>query len=322
MYMKKRINSMLALLFIGGASLMAQTSDPFPDVDDGMYEEFMISTGQVRMNGEALPDGTIVAVYSDDEIRGKGVVQSALNRPHIFNFNIYGDDEDEPLHFKVFTDGRIIEVDQGDIFDSSENLGTINGYYYIDLPSPIVTKPSTEGWATTCLPFNAEVPEGVTAWYATGIENGELVLAEAAGKTLPKDTPVLLESTGLTSYEWLSRVADGDVSTKGSILKGTTEATTVEAGSVLTLGHNNTTGDIGFWLFTGTTIPANRAYIDEFPEGTSGARITGTTTGISQPEAYSNYTPQGTYTLSGQRLSTPPASGGIYVRHGKKVIIK
>ena len=323
MDMRRRIYSLLALLVWGSASLMAQTDDPFPAVNYNKYQDNMTFFGQVRMGGKIQPDGTIVAAYCGDEIRGKGTVLPKQGRhEHCVRFVICGEKKGAPLHFKVFTNGRIIEVDQGAIYVTNDRLGSVSEYYFIDLPEPVVTTPSTEGWATTCLPFNAEVPEGVVVWNATGIENGALVMTKLTGKILPKNMPVLLESTGKTSYEWLSRVADGDMAAEGSIFLGTTEPTTVDANSVLTLGHSDGNGEIGFWRFTGTTIPANRAYIASFPAGAKGLRIVmdDTTTGItrtSNGEGSSCW-----YTLGGTRLSHQPTAKGVYVNNGRKVVIK
>ncbi|MBQ6767639.1 MAG: hypothetical protein IJP46_03090 [Prevotella sp.] len=310
---------------------MAQSdSDPFPDPEYNTQYNMSI-TGQVRINGEALPDGTIVAAYCGDEIRGKEVIFSQGPYINLLMIVISGDRNGDPLHFKVFTEGRIIETDPGIVFESDLELGRIKNYYYIDLPAPIVSTPSTEGWATTCLPFNAAVPEGVKIWNATGIEDGELVMEEVTGTILPANTPVLLQSEGKTSYEWLSRVAEGNVSTEGCIFKGTTETTTVEASSVLTLGHNNDSGEIGFWCFSGTSIPAYRAYIDEFPTGMRGVPIrpdhtTGiqtidsSTKGRLQSDNGQLMTNDVYYDLSGRRVENP--TKGMFIVNGQKVVIK
>ena len=80
---------------------------------------------------------------------------------------------------------------------------------------------------------------------------------------MPKETPVLLKTEGQKSLEWLSRVADGDATIGTNLFKGTTDAVTVSAGSVLTLGHaTDGNNEIGFWLYNGTNIPANRAYLE------------------------------------------------------------
>ena len=77
----------------------------------------------------------------------------------------------------------------------------------------------------------------------------------------------------MDSYEWLSRVDEGNVGTAGNIFEGTLEQRDVDANSVMTLGHSLEDGKIGFWLYTGTTVPANRAYIADFPAGARGFAI-------------------------------------------------
>ena len=83
MCMTRRIYSMLVLLLVGSASLIAQdTTDPFPDVDPHKYDNSMIIRGQVRQNGVALGSDAVVAVYCGDEIRGKGQPFSDENHIH------------------------------------------------------------------------------------------------------------------------------------------------------------------------------------------------------------------------------------------------
>jgi hypothetical protein len=317
---------MLVLLLVGSASLMAQADDPFPEVNMNKYPDNMTFFGQVLLDGQVQPDGTVVAVYCGDELRGKGIVKKQGKHEHCAKFVIYGETKGDPLHFKVCTGGRVIEVDQGETYLTNSKLGSTAGYYLIDLPVPVVTTPSQEGWATTCLPFNAEVPSGVTVYVATGIKEGELVMkapATGAGASvLPKNTPVLLKSEGLASYEWLARVADGDVSADGNIFVGTTEPTAVEPNSVLTLGHSKQTGEIGFWRYTGASIAANRAYITDVPASVRGLSIriddaTGIDVNRESRGGYGSW-----YGLDGHRISGEPAVPGIYVREGKKVIKK
>ncbi len=302
-----RIHSMLVLLLMGSASLMAQSTDDFGEVISSKYQNNMIITAHVCMsklvNGkwtavsdEVLGKETVVAAFCGDELRGK-------SKPADYNdkyfdllvMTVYGNNKDK-LHFKVLTDGRVIEVDQGITFKADDRIGKAKEPYYIYLPAPVTTTFSAEGWATTCLPFNARVPDGITLWNATDIENGNLVMEEVKASVLPKDTPVLLRGEDETTYEWLSAVIDAETlsaaneqwkmgNAQSSIFKGTTEPTEVAANSVLTLGHSKENGNIGFWLFTGTEIPANRAYIADFPTDSRGARIIiddNTTTSISE----------------------------------------
>jgi len=268
--MKNRIYGMLALLFMGSASVMAE-GDPFGEYNPHIYSNTMILAGYVCLNGEKLGTEAVVAAYCGNTLRGK---QSPNNEGELY-LTIGGDYTGDKIHFKVYTGGRVIEVNQGMTYTNNATVGSASEPYVITLPAPVVTTPTTEGWATTCLPFNAEVPSGVEVWNATAIENSELVMNKVtAGTILPANTPVLVKSDGLTSYEWLSRVAFDNaslISINSSLLRGTTEALSVTEKSVLTLGYSNEGNhELGFWLFAGTTINANRAYIDEFPTGSRG----------------------------------------------------
>lgn len=269
--MNKRLYSLLALLIVGSVSIRAEDSDPFGEVNTAAYQNTMTITGYVRMGGEVLDENTVVAVYQGDELRGKGSPSGNTGKyPHILMMSIFGETLGQPLHFKVYTDGRVIEADQGLTFVSDKRMGMLKDPYYIDLPIPVVTTPICDGWATVCLPYNAEVPSGVTVWIVTGIDaDGQLVLKEVEGTILPANTPVLLHSDGTDSYEWLPRVGDGDVVTDGNILKGTTETLPLESNTVLVLDDG--LGDsehVGFWLYDGTELPANSVYISDYPDET------------------------------------------------------
>jgi hypothetical protein len=318
---------MLVLLLVGSTSLMAQ-DDPFGEFQYNDYQFVMGVTGFVRLGDEKLDNETVVAAFCGDQLRGKCNPMDEYPYTSIIYLDVYSNKAGEKIHFKVFTGGRVIEVDQGLTFESFGVIGYPSDPYYIDLPVPVVTTPSAEGWATTCLPFNAEVPDGVTVWNATGINNGELVMEKAQGKILPKNTPVLLQSNaqqadGPASYEWLSRVADGDVSTPGSILAGTTVEKTVDANSVLTLGHSDGSGEIGFWLFTGTTIPAYRAYITDFPSGSRGVKISvddESTTGVADVRDKMSEVRGEYYNMQGCKVTNP--TKGLYIVNGRKIIVR
>ena len=278
-------------LLLEGSGEAPAEADPFGEVDIAKYPNTMTITGYVRINGEVLGDETVVAVYQGDELRGKKSPMTTDKYTSILMITVHGSDAVQPLHFKVYTNGRIIEVDQGLYFMTDARVGKAKAPYYIDLPEPVVTTFSDEGWATTCLPFNADVPEGVDVWYASGIQNGTLQMTRIINNgdgplRLPAETPELLHvqlSTSrsalplgsaknfqLSTFEWLSRVADGNFTTDGNILVGTTVDMPVRAGSVLTLGHSTDNGSLGFWRFKGTLIPAYHAYLTNVPSNVRG----------------------------------------------------
>ena len=322
----KRIQTVLALLLVGSVSMLADGSDPFPEVPHAKYQANMTLTAQVVLNGVTLTSEAIVAVYHDDQIRGKG----RPNASNVLSITVDGDIDDEDIYFRVFTGGRIIEVDQGAQYTYYGKIGSADSPYLINLTT-ITTNTSAEGWATTCLPFNAAVPEGVTVYAAKSIEDGAVKIEPVSCSILPKKTPVLLKTETQASYEWLSRVADGDATIETNLFKGTTEEIEVEAESVLTLGHGTINKAIGFWLFTGTTIPANRAYLEKPAEGVRGYTLdwTDEVTGIeaidmngdsanASPKSGDKKYARG-YDLLGRSLT---GKSHLMIINGKKIMVR
>lgn len=318
----KRIQTILALLLVGSVSMLADAGDPFPDVDFHQWQNTMSITGKVMLNGVELKNEAIVAAYYNGEIRGKERIKSSG-----FLFLSIGGAAEEAgirLHFKVFTGSSIVEVDQGLEYIWDGDLGSFDDPYLINLTT-VTTNTSAEGWATTCLPFNAAVPEGVTVFSASKIENGVLKIEPVTCTILPKDTPVLLKTEGQTSYEWLSRVAEGDANIENNLLKGTTEALPVEANSVLTLGHaKDGNKAIGFWVFSGTTVPANRAYLEKTAvEGVRGVAIDwNEVTGIVEIENGKWKIDNSAYDLQGRKKNSQLRKGSLMIINGKKTVVR
>ena len=290
----KRIQMMLALLFVGSASMLAD--DLFPGDPENKYQNYKRLVGKVLLNGEELTSEAVIAAYAGDELRGK----KSPDDENMVWLQLWGDDHVVPIHFKVYTGGRIIEVDQGLKYTPYNDYGSYDNPYLINLTT-VTTNTSAEGWATTCLPFNGAVPDGVTVYAAKSIEGGVVKIEPVSCSILPNNTPVLLKTETQASYEWLSRVADGDATIVTNLFKGTTEATDVGARSVLTLGHA-TDGNkaIGFWLFNGTTIPANRAYLEKPAEGVRGYALDWTDEVITGIESIN---------MNGDSANASPKSG-------------
>lgn len=320
---------MALLLLAGSVGLKAQTSDPFPSVNGHNYIGNIPMSVKAVMNGQALTYDVVIAVYCGDQIRGKGSPNDA-SAPGVAYLTVYGDATVEKLYFKVYHDGAITEVDQGDVsYRFNGNVGTPDAPYILNVPSPTVeTTFSAEGWATTCLSFNACVPPGVTVWNATAIEDSELKMEIVNTTVLPKDMPVLLQGTsGMTTCKWGVSVADAEktvaIRPQSSILVGATEEEPVTAKTVLTLGHSKESNEIGFWLFTGTTIPANRAYIADFPAGTRGVTWTTDNTTHIVPVDGPVDVPVNSpvYNLNGQKMNGR-LRPGCYIKDGKKFLVR
>ena len=106
--------------------------------------------------------------------------------------------------------------------------------------------------------------------------------------------------------------------------------------SILTLSIGKTSGEVGFYGFTGTMIPPYKAYATCNWVGPSNPSPSfsviiddtiDTTTGIVEAEANSSRfmlhsSLSEWYSLDGRRLNSQPMQRGIYINHGRKVVIK
>ncbi|MBQ6086049.1 MAG: BspA family leucine-rich repeat surface protein [Bacteroidaceae bacterium] len=193
------------------------------------------------------------------------------------------------------------------------------------------------GMATLYLGFQAEIPEDVNAYlcYAEDLtgDNPYALAHKFEDSYLPKETAVFVTAEPGTYRFKYYYVEPGYVINfisnflDGNILTGTLEEMAVEPHSVLTLGYSNQTNDLGFWWYTGTTIPANRAYIpgDKLPAEVKGIRLLfgDDETGIKTTNLTNQTNEAGAwYTIDGRKLEGKPQQRGLYINNGKKIIIK
>ena len=123
-----------------------------------------------------------------------------------------------------------------------------------------LTIPS-QGWATLCLDFNAKVPAGAKVYTVTELVAGYAKLQEIpAGSIIPANTGVLVRSDA-SSVTFESSVMD-PMSVSGNILKGRTTAGSCQAGQYYVLSPATTKERAVFGLYRGTSLSANKAYIE------------------------------------------------------------
>lgn len=169
-------------------------------------------------------------------------------------------------------------------------------------------------WATWYGDANLALPEGVTAYVVTGVQ-GDAVAVEAVNY-IPANTGVLLNSeTGAESVSAMPYTGEaGTIPT--NLLVGSLEAQTVSNAYLL---YNNQ-----FILAQdGTTVGAHRCYLpmSASAQGVPVLRIggQGTVTGV-ETISTNNNGDNTYYNLMGQPVTNP--TPGIYIRGGKKVIVK
>ncbi|MBO4641267.1 MAG: BspA family leucine-rich repeat surface protein [Bacteroidaceae bacterium] len=235
------------------------------------------------------------------------------------------------LGYDGYTDGNCARV-----FD-----GTNIAYFTYKGNIPSYTLTVTDaGMATLYLDFPARIPKGVNAYicYLADLENDTpYATTHKMGALLSEYTGVFVKAEpGTYTFEYYysaepyTSVGYSAEFLRPNILTGTLMDWEVEPHSVLTLGYGKKTEELGFWWYTGTTIPANRAYIP----GTALESTTGDVKGITIvfddetriEEIVNGKSSNGKsdewYDLSGRKLEGKPTQKGIYINNGRKTLIK
>ena len=177
------------------------------------------------------------------------------------------------------------------------------------------------GWATLCLNYDAEIPEGVTCYAVSAVDGESATLAEVEG-VIPANTGVIVEAeAGSYTFE----VATKEGSDVTNELRGTTVNTYITKEAYVLGVVDDKVGLYkaemagGVWLNN-----ANKAYLPASAVPNKSVAFYGFdwegTTGIDQ---ITDNREQSTaiYDLTGRRVEAITAPG-IYIVGGKKVLFK
>lgn len=192
------------------------------------------------------------------------------------------------------------------------------------------------GWSTICLPFNAKVPEGVTAYAAT---------AHGATSETEKVTDFTLTLTPVTvinaekGYVVYGPAGTHDfrptsrTSAEATILTGNPTESAISAINKIGYVLSNKTWGLGFYKFTGTTYAPYKAWLPQsmVSDGVQDAMATGTrairlvmrdtSTGLHLPHQADEENSDAIYNLSGQKVQSTEKPG-IYISRKKGKFIK
>lgn len=215
----------------------------------------------------------------------------------------------------------------------NDGKGSASSWYIvpvtdIEVAMHSVDADATDTWATLCLPFAVETPDGLTAYTGQAdTQAGTVALTEIEDGLVPAGNGVVLK--GSAEIYTLAIQPDAEARTlEGNDLSGTTTAQPLsEAGTVYVLGKNN--GTAGFYLpnEAQTELTANKAYLGGTPTQAlaAGYRFVlgdDETTGIGSVQTPDGPTAdQPCYDLQGRRVGQP-RQGGVYIQGGKKVYIR
>ena len=165
------------------------------------------------------------------------------------------------------------------------------------------------------------VPSVLLAFTVTAIDGSNVKISEIKDGIIPADVPVLLLSKDTKDDVFMTAASEKDGETKESLLKAAGEGgQDVKLGEVYLL-YNDV-----FYLSQAGTIPEGGVYL---PKPVLKARSflsigSDDTTAIESLmfNVQSSMFNDGWYDLNGRRLNGKPTTKGVYVKDGKKYLIK
>lgn len=189
-------------------------------------------------------------------------------------------------------------------------------------------------WATMYLDYPVRIPENTQSdlivYTIVGKDDDNRVCLSDVNSYIPANTGVLLHET--TPHEQITFIETGKhldpIDTNW--LTGTTTALNKEDDNyglgdgnyALTLGYNQ--GNLGFFVYKGETIGANKAFlVTDFAQSVKGFYLGGFGEFTDIQTMENEITETGNwYSLQGVRLNARPTQRGIYLNNGKKVFVK
>lgn len=180
-----------------------------------------------------------------------------------------------------------------------------NGYYYTTL--------------YTAFPYKCE--SGINVFYV--VNNGGVAsLTPVTSSIIPSNTGVILLNTNNVGY--ITPVFSDSQPIAGNLLKGVInlngKQTEYDGTKMKVLGLDES-NSINFVTSTDQYLESNSAYLDltNLPSGAKGNGLVNTT-GIGTIKSNSNA--ENTYDLSGRKISGQKLKKGVYIRNGKKFVVK
>ena len=189
-----------------------------------------------------------------------------------------------------------------------------------------ITVALTEEYATYCSDYALDFSgaTGLEAYIAAGYNTSDCSLLMVKVTSVPAGTGLLLKSSSATGGDFTAKVKASPY-VYSNLLTGTTAQTTV-SGSDFILGKK---GDkVGFYRAGDGTLAAGKAYLKGLAElaTPSAARIINLVFD-DDATAIENYRQEASttndwYTLDGRKLEGKPTRKGLYVKNGKKVVVR
>ena len=232
------------------------------------------------------------------------------------------------------------------LFSEYEDENSFWGYYYEDhLHIYYPLSMTSAGWATLYIGFPTRLPEGFNAYVVTvSDDDAKVAKLKNIGRVIPKTTPVVIKNAAglapgiypLTRWEgavpnvpkYDNRFVGTYIGQEGKWGLEVNQETSI-TGGVLTLGRNSK-GVVGFYKYNGAVIPPYRAYLttNTVIEGAKGFTfviddtIDETPTAIPNAPSLREEQSSVFYDMTGRALQGTPTRPGIYIKNGKRFVVK
>lgn len=191
---------------------------------------------------------------------------------------------------------------------------------------------TSAGAATLMLPYASTIPTGVTCYTLSYTSGDDITATEVTGGTLSANTPVLVianeglyymlnstKATSATSY------TASDIHTEG-VLTGVYKKTTVTAGNYILTKHDDVVAFRKVKEGSTNKVQAYRAYLTASHSASApeflGINFDGNVTAIDTIEKKTLTDDGEIYNLQGVRMTGSNLPKGIYVKNGKKFVVK
>ncbi|MBP3838619.1 MAG: hypothetical protein ILA04_05735 [Prevotella sp.] len=262
---------------------------------------------------------------------------------------------DVDLYDKTVTYGYKTECASPNFPNATMTGVTVTTYPYVMWVNPNSKSVSGNYYSgTIVLDYDAVVPAGTEVYVITGLkatprdmmydgtkysmQQFNMQRIAVAGQVVPKNTPVYVKSDtqdGLFAFGRNTANATPVAVPSGNLLKGSATAaiTGFEPYSILTLGREQKTREVGFWQYSGTSSAKNRCYLEaSILEGTNGAKGAvfsfddeeNQVTSIDETSLKANDQRfnDSWYTLDGRKIVNGTLPKGIYIHNGRKEVVR
>lgn len=295
--------------------ILEKSGDNWLIKEDGKYLALTSNNNTLNQQSNATDAGTEWTISFDE---GDAVINNVTRNSYYLQYNTTG-------LFRCYKGTQQTPMLYKEIMRAEENVTlTIGSTGYASLYYGEV---------------NLVVPEGVEATTYT-VSDGKLMLSKtyAEGDIIPAGTAVIVyDGLSTTETYTFAETTETGTAPEFNMLKGFDEnATTVgdvegTAYKFYMLAVDNETKDpasVGFYYGAEDGAPfiskAHRAYLAVPATAAKGMRAFefNNVTGITAPETKAQTSDSSVYSLSGQRMNERQLPKGVYIREGKKYIVK